>query len=68
MSPEQFAYWLKGFTELNNGAMPSEAQWRSINDHLKTVFNKVTPDRFFGTTSIGTPITSPGTPITQITC
>lgn len=49
MTPEQFAYWLKGFTELNGGAMPTEVQWLSINDHLKTVFNKVTPVRHIGT-------------------
>lgn len=43
MTPEQFAYWLQGFSELCN-VSPSEAQWKMINDHLKTVFIKVTPD------------------------
>jgi hypothetical protein len=43
MTPEQFAYWLNGFVELEGGAAPSAAQWKSICEHLKTVFNKVTP-------------------------
>ena len=52
MTPEQFTYWLQGFTELN-GAMPNEVQWKAITDHLKTVFNKVTPYR--GITTLGSP-------------
>lgn len=48
MTAEQFAYWLKGFTELNDKAMPTEKQWLVINDHLKAVFTKVTPDRTIG--------------------
>lgn len=43
MSPEQFAYWLQGFVELN-GSEPTVEQWQSIKDHLKTVFMKVTPE------------------------
>lgn len=43
MTPEQFAYWLQGFVELGQGTMPTEAQWKSIQDHLQTVFKKVTP-------------------------
>lgn len=43
MTPEQFCYWMQGFAELNGGDMPTEAQWKSINDHLQTVFKKVTP-------------------------
>jgi hypothetical protein len=43
MSPEQFAYWLQGFAELTDGAQPTAEQWKSINEHLKTVFVKVTP-------------------------
>ncbi|HCE8553420.1 TPA: hypothetical protein NHR88_003877 [Pseudomonas aeruginosa] len=42
MTPEQFAYWLQGFVELN-GALPNETQWLQIKDHLKIVFEKVTP-------------------------
>jgi hypothetical protein len=42
MTAEQFCYWLQGFGELN-GAPPTEAQWQSINEHLQTVFKKVTP-------------------------
>ncbi|MFL1548812.1 hypothetical protein [Pseudomonas sp. AN3A02] len=44
MTPEQFAYWLQGFTELNPDMdQPTPAQWKAIKDHLATVFNKVTP-------------------------
>jgi hypothetical protein len=42
MTPEQFAYWLQGFAELDDG-MPNQAQWALIRAHLDTVFNKVTP-------------------------
>ena len=44
MTPEQFAYWLQGFSELNPSLeAPSAEQWKAIQDHLKTVFVKVTP-------------------------
>lgn len=44
MTPEQFAYWLQGFTELTPDLeRPSAAQWQAIKDHLQTVFVKVTP-------------------------
>jgi len=33
MTPENFTYWLQGFVELNQ-AVPTEAQWRSIKEHL----------------------------------
>lgn len=45
MSPESFAYWLHGWSEINGGAAPNAQQWQIINDHLDLVFNKVTPDR-----------------------
>lgn len=41
MTPEQFCYWLQGFCELN-GSLPSDEQWKSINEHLQLVFNKQT--------------------------
>lgn len=44
MTPEQFAYWLQGFAELNPDMnQPTPAQWKAIKDHLATVFNKITP-------------------------
>jgi len=44
MTPEQFAYWLQGFVELNPSlAHPSPEQWKAISEHLQTVFVKVTP-------------------------
>jgi len=42
MTAEQFAYWLQGFAELNEGP-PSAEQWQSVREHLATVFVKVTP-------------------------
>lgn len=44
MTPEQFAYWLQGYSEIA-GQAPTAEQWQVIQDHLKTVFNKVTPTR-----------------------
>lgn len=43
MTPEQFAYWLQGFAELNPNNPPNAIQWKQIQDHLNTVFKKVTP-------------------------
>jgi hypothetical protein len=43
MTPEQFAYWLQGFAEIN-GKVPNEEEWQIIKDHLATVFTKITPD------------------------
>lgn len=44
MTSEQFAYWLNGFAELNpTMEQPTTEQWKSITEHLKTVFVKVTP-------------------------
>ena len=45
MTAEQFACWLQGFSELNDGEAPTPAQWLAIQDHLKLVFVKVTPFR-----------------------
>lgn len=47
MTSEQFAYWLQGFSELNEG-VPTEAQWAAIKDHLQEVFKRVTPIRTIG--------------------
>lgn len=44
MTPEQFAYWLQGFVELNPSMeQPTPEQWKAIGEHLQTVFKKVTP-------------------------
>ncbi len=42
MTPEQFAYWMQGFAELN-ALPPSPEQWQSIREHLALVFDKKTP-------------------------
>lgn len=50
MTPEQFAYWLQGFAELSGVAVPTTEQWKSIREHLATVFEKVTPPVRVGST------------------
>ena len=59
MTAEQFAYWLNGFVELNGG-MPTEAQWKSIREHLAEVFKKVTPPVLPYVGPLGPPPASPG--------
>lgn len=49
MNQQDFCYWLNGFIELNEGKMPTPAQWKSICEHLGLVFNKVTPKVAKGT-------------------
>ena len=44
MTPDQFVYWLQGFAELKDGGPPSPEQWKSIVEHLNTVFEKITPE------------------------
>jgi hypothetical protein len=46
MTPEQFAYWLHGWSEINGGMPPNSGQWVIINDHLNLIFNKITPTRY----------------------
>jgi hypothetical protein len=43
MNAQDFCYWFNGFVELNGGKMPTPEQWKSIQEHLATVFKKVTP-------------------------
>lgn len=45
MSPERFCDWLQGFVEISESDTISEKQWLVIKDHLKLVFDKVTPNR-----------------------
>lgn len=42
MTPQDFCYWLQGFSELNDKP-PNAAQWKAIQDHLALTFTKVTP-------------------------
>lgn len=60
MTPEQFAYWLQGFAELNPQA-PNAEQWQAIRDHLGAVFHKVTPRRVEGPN-----IASPALPLREM--
>lgn len=43
ITPEQFVYWLQGFSEISDKC-PTEEQWKIIKDHLQKVFEKRTPD------------------------
>jgi hypothetical protein len=43
MTSEQFCYWLQGFAELSGDNPPTPEQWKSIREHVATVFTKVTP-------------------------
>ncbi|HUW47256.1 MAG TPA: hypothetical protein VMW36_00745 [Patescibacteria group bacterium] len=43
MNERDFCYWLKGFTELTNSESLSDEQWAVVKDHLKLVFDKLTP-------------------------
>lgn len=47
MTEQQFAYWLKGFIEMNPEAMITHTQWLILKDHLNLVFKKETPLRQF---------------------
>jgi hypothetical protein len=44
MTPNEFLYWLHGWTELEQGKRPNIEQWRMIVSHLELVFEKVTPN------------------------
>lgn len=73
MTPEQFCYWLQGYFELKktidhrDGATPETM--KVIEDHLKLVLTKVTPERI----TIGYPdyrkdsLLQPSLPLT-VTC
>lgn len=43
MTAHEFSIWLNGYVELG-GKTPDDAQWKMITEHLKLVFNKVTPE------------------------
>ena len=45
MTPEQFCYWLQGYYELTNDTDRLSQRDHIIRDHLKTVFDKQTPER-----------------------
>lgn len=45
MTEKDFVFWLQGFIELTETDSISDKQWLVIKDHLKLVFDKVTPVR-----------------------
>lgn len=42
MTPENFVYWLQGFSEIE-GETPTDEQWKIIQNHLALVFKKEMP-------------------------
>jgi hypothetical protein len=44
MTAENFAYWLQGFFEVSQADELTKEQVQEIKNHLKLVFNKVTPN------------------------
>jgi hypothetical protein len=79
MTPENFAYWLQGYFEINDAAGVSttsvtpgtlkylnEKQLQVIRDHLKLVLEKKTPVRLpysFSPPVVDTGIISPTDPV-----
>ncbi|CAN5702460.1 hypothetical protein BH11PSE6_BH11PSE6_00080 [soil metagenome] len=65
MTAEQFAYWMQGFAELTGDEPPTAAQWKSMREHLATVFVKVTPVFDYtkqpGVPYVGSPFVGPDT-------
>lgn len=47
MTTEQFAYWLKGFLEIENPTTLDKRKTQIVKDHLELVFKKETPNRDF---------------------
>ena len=45
MTAQEFVYWLQGYLELGNPTRLDSTQVEQIKDHLKLVFEKVTPQR-----------------------
>ena len=44
MTPEDFTYWLQGFSEMSDADSISDKQWSIIKDHLNMVFAKQAPE------------------------
>lgn len=75
MTAEQFTYWLQGFFEIHNPGSIGHKETQIIQDHLKLVFEKQTPNRLTSIPGNGTaqpypgPLTtSPYTNPNQVTC
>lgn len=44
MTPEQFVYWLQGFSEISGGA-PTSDQWRLIQRKLSEVMERLSAEQ-----------------------
>lgn len=58
MTPGQFAYWLQGKLEGRDITQLGTEELKTIQDHLNTVFHKVTPTY----TPVPEPLQSPPPP------
>lgn len=47
MDSNSFVFWLNGFLELSDAKSLDERQTQIVKDHLKLVFDKVTPNRSY---------------------
>ncbi len=64
MTPEQFTYWLQGLFELSEEGCAFTKREQMIKDHLKTVFDKRTPNYGNGGGAGHVPQTIPSYPNT----
>ncbi len=55
MTPEAFCYWLQGALELGDMKEMSPEEVKIIKDHLKLVFDKLTPTYGLNTAPITMP-------------
>lgn len=44
MTPEQFVYWLQGFSEISGGA-PTDEQWGLIQSKLSEVMDRLSAEQ-----------------------
>ena len=59
MNSKDFCYWLQGFFEINGETEITAFQSTVINDHLKLVFDKETPNRIEPGSVFDNPIEPP---------
>jgi hypothetical protein len=45
MTPENFVFWLQGFLEIAKPETITSQQIQIINDHMRLVLQKITPNR-----------------------
>lgn len=72
MTPENFCYWLQGYLEISDSKDLDSNQLDIVKDHLKLVFNKITPNRTdpYNEHPIGFPtyVSTGYEPLPQVSC